>query len=366
MKRSVFLSGAALAASALVAIGPLASSATAQGGSGDLRPGLPLPLHVSAPYLDVTAVDSIAQTAKDSGNKYMTLAFLQTDEPGSCDLYWAGNKETSVADGAYKDEIAAIRKAGGDVIISFGGYNATNDTTTWAGDPAQLHEIADSCTDVHKIAQAYEKVVTTYGVTRLDMDIEGDSIKNTPGVERRNAAIAELQRWAVKNHRVVDVTYTLPSTPNGLVQTGKDLVSSAKAHGAVIRTFNVMTFDYWDGAQHDMVADAQTAATGLLDQVHELYAPRVPKALLWNAIGVVQMNGIDDFGPTETLSVDQAKTFQRWATQKHLGYIGFWAVQRDHQGTDCVGVKGAWNCSGVEQGDWAFSKAFAPFTSWWP
>lgn len=362
MKKSALLAGVGAVASALLAVLP-ASTAQAHG-TIPTPPGFPLPMHVSAPYLDITAVDSIAQTAKDSGSRYTTLAFLQTDVPGSCDLYWAGDTSTSVADGAYRDEITKIRRAGGDVIISLGGYSADTDTTTWSGDPAYLHEIADSCTDVHKIAQAYEKVVTTYGVTRLDFDIETDSIANTPGVDRRNAAIAELQTWARKNHRLVEVSYTLPSTPHGLGATGEALVASAKAHGAVIRTFNIMTFDYWDGAQHDMDADARSAATGLVQQIHDLYAPKIPTRFLWNAVGVIQMNGVDDYGTTEVFTVAQARSFERWAADKGLGYIGFWALQRDHQGDDsCLGTTG-YLCSGVEQSDWAFTKAFAPFTSW--
>ena len=55
------------------------------------------------------------------------------------------------------------RAAGGDVIPSFGGYSADHDGT----------EIADSCTSISAIAAAYEKVITTYNVTRLDLDTGG-------------------------------------------------------------------------------------------------------------------------------------------------------------------------------------------------
>ena len=51
---------------------------------------------------------------------------------------------------------------GGDVIPSFGGYSADHGGT----------EIADSCTNVQAIAADYEQVITTLGVTRLDMDVE--------------------------------------------------------------------------------------------------------------------------------------------------------------------------------------------------
>jgi chitinase len=390
MKRSVLRTGAsALLATVLVAA-PLAASALACGsgshghgghgtpsghhvpghpghGTGPLRPGQALPAQVFAPYLDVTAVDSIAQTSKDSGSKYVTLAFLQADKPGSCDLYWAGDPDQSVASRALGDEIAKIRKAGGDVIPSFGGYNADTDIVTWAGDPANLTEIADSCKDVHQLARAYEKVVTTYGVQRLDFDIESDSINNAPGVDRRNAAIAEVQRWAKKNHRTVEISYTLPSTPNGLAASGLAVLQSAAAHGAVIHNVNIMTFDYWDGVEHDMVADAESAATALTGQLKATILPHASQAELWRHVGVIQMNGTDDYRTadgvaTEVFTPAQAVTFEKWAAKQHLAFLGFWALQRDNG--SCPDATVAQNdCSGIAQDTWAFSKAFKPFTS---
>jgi hypothetical protein len=41
--------------------------------------------------------------------------------------------------------------------------------------------------------------------------------------------------------------------------------------------------------------------------------------------------------------------------------MGFWALERDNG--SCPGVKGAWNCSGIDQPTWAFSNAYAPFTT---
>ena len=64
-----------------------------------------------------------------------------------------------------------------------------------------------------KIAAAYEKVVTTYDVTRLDMDIEDVSLDNTAAIDRRNQAIHLVQRWAERQHRPLQIVYTLPTAP---------------------------------------------------------------------------------------------------------------------------------------------------------
>ncbi|MFC8732104.1 chitinase [Luteimicrobium sp. NPDC057192] len=368
MKRSVLRTGAsALLATVLVA-GPLAASALACAPHGHDAPhSKALPSSVFAPYLDVTAVDSIAQTAKESRSKYLTLAFLQADKPGSCELTWAGDPAESVASGALADQIAKIRKAGGDVIPSFGGYSATNDIIDWANNPANLTEIADSCKDVTKLAQAYEQVVTTYGVTRLDFDIEGTSITNKEGVDRRNEAAALVQKWAKKNHRTVEISYTLPSSTTGLVQSGLDLLKSAAAHGVEVSSVNIMTFDYWDGAVHDMVADAEQAATALTGQLKATILPHASQAELWRHVGVVQMIGTDDYRSPEGVATDiftpqQAVTFERWAKKHQLAYLGFWALQRDNGSCPDATVAQN-NCSGIEQDTWAFTQAFKPFTS---
>lgn len=347
MKRSTLLA-ASVVASAALAIAPALSAAAGTPFGAAARP---LPAQVSAPYLDVTSVPSIAATAAQSGAHYLSLAFLQTDAPGSCELYWAGDTSLSVASHALGGDVAKIQRAGGDVIPSFGGYTAdTTDT-----------EIAQSCTDVHKIAAAYEQVFTTYHVTRLDFDVEADAINDTAANDRRNAAIAEVERWAARTHHDVSFSYTLPSFPTGLAATGLAVLQSAAAAHAQIASVNVMTFDYYDGVQHDMVADAETAVAGLAQQLRSTLFPRLPLAQLYRHEGVIHMNGIDDYGPTETFTVAQAKTFEHWAASKHLAYIGFWAVNRDH-GT-CVGQAGGYACSGVAQKDWAFTRAFAPFTS---
>ena len=67
-----------------------------------------------------------------------------------------------------------------------------------------------------KIAAAYEKVITTYNVTRLDLDTEDNSLTNTAGINRRNKAITLVEQWAARCHRRVQFVYTLPTNMGGL------------------------------------------------------------------------------------------------------------------------------------------------------
>jgi hypothetical protein len=235
------------------------------------------------------------------------------------------------------------------VIPSFGGYTA--DTTST--------DIADSCTSVPAIAAVYESLVTTYNVPRIDLDVEADSLTNTAGINRRNEAIAMVEAWAAAHHRQIEFSYTLPTFPTGLTSSGVAVLQNAVADKARISTVNLLTFDYYLGTQQDMVADTESAASGLFGQLQSLY-PAAPAWQLWHMIGVTEMPGIDDFGPQETFSTADAVTILRWAQRQGIGLISFWALQRDNGG--CPGTKGAGTCSGVTQPTWYFSHVFEHFT----
>lgn len=276
---------AALTAAATMA----AATGLALTGTGTAQAATPLPNHVFAPYFEAWTGESPAALSAQSGAKHLTMAFLQTATKGSCTPYWNGDTSMPVAASTFGADIKTIQNNGGDVIPSFGGYTA--DTTGT--------EIADSCTDVQQIAAAYEKVITTYDISRLDMDIEVDSLDNTAAIDRRNKAIKLVQDWAAANGRKVEISYTLPTTTHGLGDTGEALLRNAVANGTRVDVVNLMTFDYYDNQAHDMAKDTQTAAQGLYDLLAQLY-PGKSAAQLWNMVGVTEMPGVDDFGKAET------------------------------------------------------------------
>jgi hypothetical protein len=344
------VAGAGSAAGAGTAI-----AATAHGTApGAGRPHAGLPAHLFAPYFEGwdTSNGSLAQQSRASGAKYINLAFLQTEQPGSCTAYWEGSTATPIsatAAGSFGADIAAIQRAGGNVIPSFGGFTA--DTTNT--------ELADSCTDVHAIAQVFESLVTTYHVPRIDLDIEADSVNNTAGIVRRNQAIAETEQWAARHGEHVSFSYTLPTFPTGLPPAELAVLQDAVTEHAKIAVVNILTFDYFIGTTEDMLADAESAATGAHAQLAALY-PGLSSREVWGRIGVTQMPGIDDFGPPETFPVTDAAPFLGWAASHGLGEISMWAVQRDNG--NCPGTKGAGSCSGVDQPAWYFSHVFEPFS----
>jgi hypothetical protein len=308
------------------------------------------PSHVYAPYFETWTSDSLTTTAQQSGARYFTLAFLETLGKSSCTLAWNGTKTQTVSSKRYSSDITSLRGLGGDVVPSFGGWSADEGGT----------EIADSCKDVNAIAAAYESVITTYDVTRLDMDVEGRSLTRTAGIDRRNKALKLVEDWAAAQRRPFQVSYTLPTTPSGLESTGLAILQNALANGTRVDVVNVMTFDYYDRVTTDMGAAAISAANGLFDQLHSLYPSKKP-AELWAMEGNTILPGIDDYPrKTEVTSVADAQRLLEFATAKGINTLSIWAIQRDNGG--CPGATDSNSCSGIEQSPWEFTHLLAPFT----
>ena len=337
----------ALAAAATLIAGAVVLTVS---GTANAATGTPLPAHVFAPYFEAYNGDNAATLSSQSGAKYLTMAFIQTASAGSCTVDWNGDTSMPISSAQFGSQINTIRAAGGDVVPSFGGF-AADDTGT---------EIADSCTSVASIAAQYENVITTYNVSRIDLDTEDNSLTNTAGIDRRNKAIKMVEDWAATQGRTIQFVYTLPTTTSGLESSGLAVLQNAVSNNAAIAIVNIMTFDYYDNATHNMANDTETAANGLHSQLQTLY-PSKSSTQIWNMIGVTEMPGIDDFGAAETFTTANAPTVESWAVSKGIAEISFWALQRDNG--NCPGTGAQDNCSGVSQSTWQFSHVWEPFTS---
>jgi len=312
-----------------------------------------IPAHVYSPYFETWTSDSLATTAQQSGARFLTMAFLETTGKTSCTLAWNGDKSRTIGSGAYAQDIANLRALGGDVIPSFGGWSADQGGT----------EIGDSCKSVDSILAAYQSVVTTYNVTRLDMDIEGRSLTKTDGIDRRNKAIKKLQDWAASPavNRTLTISYTLPTNRNGLPASSLVVLQNAVTNGVRIDYVTPMVFDYYDRANQDMGQSAISAVTGLHGQLTTLFNGSKTSAEIWAIEGAIIMNGLDDYPRrTESTSVQDAIELRDFAQGNGMSVLSMWAIQRDHGG--CDGVTGANNCSGIPQSDWEFSTNLNAFT----
>ena len=347
--RAVALAGAvALAASAWA--GTAASAASS--GRAAAPAAAPVPAQVYAPYFEAYLPSSISQVARQSGARYLTLAFIQTPKKGSCTATWNGDAKQPLSAGHYLAQIAALRATGGDVIPSFGGFSADHGGT----------EIADSCTSVSKIAAAYELLVSKYHVTRLDMDVEDRSLNNTAGINRRNEAIARAQAWAAARGITLQVDFTIPVEPYGLDPNGLNVIKNAVADHVHVTVVNIMTFDYYQTHEGrvDMPAAAMAAALNVHNQLAGLF-PKDTARQLWQLEGMTLLPGIDDRGKIETTYVRGMAEVMAFAIREHMSLLSIWAIQRDNGG--CPGTTDSNTCSGIRQHTWAFSHLLEPFTS---
>ena len=111
-------------------------------------------------------------------------------------------------------------------------------------------------------------MVNTYGVNRLDFDIEGGVLSDTASTARRDQALAALQA----EDPAVQVDFTLGVAPKGLpTGSGSEyaLLQDAKAKGVKVSAVNIMTMDFGSGSND--LADAESAAQGTAGQLASLY-----------------------------------------------------------------------------------------------
>ena len=335
----------AAAAAGLVIGGPAAAPA--------LAAVTPLPAHVYAPYYETYLAPntpSLTATSQASGAKYFTLAFLQSTGKGSCSLDWNGTSSQPL--NYYAADIASLRTAGGDVIPSFGGYSADQGGT----------EIADSCKNVSSIAADYESVVTTLGVTRLDMDVEAKSLNNTAGIDRRNKAIALTEQWAAANGIPLQIQYTIPVEQYGLDANGKAVLQNAVTNGATVTSVNIMVFDYYIAGEGvvNMGQAAVNAANNTHTQLTTIFTT-LTSAQIWNMEAMTLLPGIDDYPKkTEVTYLPDAQTMLNFAQANGMNFLSIWAIQRDNGG--CPGTRDSNTCSGITQNTSDISHLLEPFT----
>jgi hypothetical protein len=337
----------AIAATVLVATTTLTGAVGAAPSHDRLSP---IPPHVFAPYFQAYLPGDPADFGTQSGARFQNLAFLETDKPGSCQVYPNG-----VAGGPdYADAAAKLSAAGGQLIPSFGG--------AYAGDNGI--EIADSCADVHSIALAYEQALVKYHATQLDMDIEDASLTNAEGIDRRNKALRETEAWAAAQGCPLKVVYTMgtgPTAPNGDAVT---MLRNAVANGTRVDVVNIMTFDYYDNKQHEMAVDAKSAAAALITTLHGLWPDKTPSQL-WGMVGITAMIGLDDYGsggetgPVEEFTPADAVDITVWGWQHGIALLSFWGLHRDNG--SCPGQH-LEACSGVRQLPLEYSTIMGTFT----
>ncbi len=303
------------------------------------------------PYVDVTVTPTYQfQDPQSNPARDVALAFVVADPDQACQPSWGGYyTPDEAADELELDRrIAQLRAAGGDVTVSFGGQANT--------------ELAVACTDVASLTAAYRNVIERYDATTIDLDIEGDAITDAASIQRRNEALATVQKELAADDHQLDVWLTVPVTPSGLTEDGLSLVRTTLQSDLKILGVNVMTMDYGDGTT-DMLTASQDAVDGTASQMAAMYQELgITKNVTerWASIGATPMIGQNDIDG-EVFTLSDAKAFAAFARDRGLGRVSTWSLNRDHEcdATFSNVAVHSNTCSGVKQEPLAFSKLFA-------
>jgi chitinase len=268
-----------------------------------------------------------------TGIKYFTLAFMLSD--GGCNPKWDGDRPLTGGDDQAK--INAIRGAGGDVIVSFGG---------WSG-----NKLGEKCSSASALAGAYQKVIDAYRLKAIDIDIEATEFSN--GTVRQR--VINALKTVKSNNPGIKTFITFGTTPSGPDSTGKDLITKGAAAGLDNDGWTIMPFDF-GGHTGTMGAASVSAADGLKNAVKTAYG--YSDTVAYSKIGISSMNGKTDEAD-ETVTIADFQTILAYAQQHHIARLTFWSINRDRA---CGGGTDADSCSGVSQQPYAYTKILAQYT----
>ncbi len=299
------LTGTAVVAAAALATGGVLFAHAGHSGTGtrlaasQATAAGTYPAHYAAPYLQIDSGDAgdMAADMSATGLKYYTLAFLIPQS--GCTPEWEDGGD---AVGAFTAQINSLKAAGGNVIISSGGESGG--------------ELAQTCTSVPSLTAAYANVVNTYGVNRLDFDIEGSTLSDTAANTRRDQALAALQAQDPS----VQVDYTLAVAPNGLPSAQLGVLQDAQAQGVKVNLINIMTMDFGNG--QNALNDALSAAQATAGQLSSLYG--ISTAQAYAMMGLTPIAGQND--DNEFFSTANASTLESFAATNGVGELSFWEV----------------------------------------
>ncbi|MGA2320823.1 MAG: chitinase [Solirubrobacteraceae bacterium] len=293
------------------------------------------PIEMAAPYEYLGWGNPQPPTAvmAATGVQDLTLAFILSR--GACSPAWDG--ERPLTGGPDQAAIESIRAAGGEVVVSFGG---------WSGS-----KLGVSCKTAESLAGAYQKVIDAYSLHAIDIDIERSEFTNAKTRKRVVAALAIVQN----ENPGLEISVTFGTGEGGPEADGRSLIADAAAIGFQPTAWTIMPFDF--GAPvSDMGQTSIEAARGLAQNLASTY--RLSAPLAYEHIGISSMNGDTD-ERDETVGLGDFQAILTFAQEKHLARLSFWSVNRDRP---CAGARPtSETCSGISQQPYAFTDLLAQY-----
>jgi hypothetical protein len=289
---------------------------------------------MAAPYLYMGWGNPPSATSVMSatGVKQFTMAFMLSG--GGCTPAWDGNRP--LTGGTDHATINAIRGAGGDVQISFGG---------WSG-----NKLGPNCSSASALAGAYQQVINAYNLKYIDIDIENsDEFENEVVQDRILGALKIVKQ----NNPGIKTIITFGTSTNGPTWWGTRLINRSRELGANIDNYTIMPFDFGGGA--NMYQSTVNASEGLKNALKSAFGWSDSTA--YAHMGISGMNGLSD--QQELTSPQTWTQIRDYANSRRIARLAFWSVNRDRP---CPGGGVVSHCSGISQNNWQFTSITAGLT----
>ncbi|GLX99170.1 ricin-type beta-trefoil lectin domain protein [Herbidospora sp. NBRC 101105] len=300
------------------------------GGNPDPDPGNPAKFP-GTPYLYLGwgSPPSATSIMSQTGVRSFTMAFILSG--GGCVPRWDGQRP--LTGGTDQSTINAIKAAGGQVQISFGG---------WSG-----NKLGPNCSTPAAFAGAVQQVINAHGPNVVDFDVENtDEMGNYTVQDRILNGIKIIKQ----NNPNVRVVVTIGTSQSGPAGAEARFLQQARALNVPIDNYTLMPFNF--GASNIYNATV-SASEGLKNQLKSLWG--YTDAQAYARMGISGMNGYSD--NSEITTVATWTQIRDWARARGLGRLAFWSVNRDRP---CSGALND-TCSGVAQANWDFTRITAGF-----
>jgi hypothetical protein len=265
-----------------------------------------------APYLLATQGNApdLVGASRNTGAKVINLGFV-IGLGGRCIAAWDGT--VPLRSRPFAGRVTALRAAGGDVQISFGGQGGV--------------DLSRACKSDAALAGEYLAAIRAYNAKRIDVDIEGSALANRAGALRMVRALALVRRKRPGLH----VVLTVPVEPSGLGVDVLAILRAARAGKVHFDVVNIMTMDYGPAfpapapGGATMFSYAENAA---IRTVRQLNAASPRAGGWWSSLGVTPMLGVNDV-TTEVFTLGDARALLAFARERGLAEVAFWSVDRD-------------------------------------
>ena len=306
--------------------------------------GIEWPSQVNTPYADMTAWNNgefsnngalnLKKIYDDTGVKFFNLGFIQSTggiSNGKVNWGWGGFDVLSerYADNSQyqgiKKSIRDIRDIGGDVTISLGGLNGV--------------AIWEATQDVDILYNTYKEIVEGYGLTRLDLDIEGGSATNKAHNIENAKAIKKVQ-----DETGVDVVLTLAVLPSGLTQVQLDVLEAYLSQGVDVELVNIMTMCYGPSTLlpgENYGTASLRAVDSTKDQLKEYFKKyadiNLSDAQAYRKIGTTPSVGFE--GEAHPIfTAEWTELVVNHAIDRKIGMTSMWCINRDSMAQSNKGI----------------------------